>query len=73
MNMLESKGAVSITEPTRKTSTFQTTLNHILTNDHQHQIVPGIFQCNISNHFPFFCKIDINHETNITKKGISKT
>ena len=70
MNMLESNGAVSIiTEPTRKTSTSQTTLDHIITNDHQHQIVPGIFQCSISDHFPFFfCKIGINHETKITKK-----
>ena len=46
----------------------QTTLDHIRTNDHQHQIVPGIFQCDISDHFPVFCKIDINHETKITKK-----
>ena len=73
MNMLESNGGVSIiTEPTRTTSTSQTILDHIITNDLQHQIVPGIFQCDISDHFPFFCKIEINHETKITKKRYIK-
>ena len=72
MNMLESSGAVSIIiESTRKTSTSQTTLDH-RRNDNKHQIVPGIFQCNISDYFPVFCKIDINHKTNITKKRCIK-
>ena len=69
LNMLESNGAVSIiNKPTRITPTSCTTLDHIITNDRNHTILPGIIKTDISDHFPIFCEINIDHKIKIVKK-----
>ena len=44
-----------ITSPTKVTSTFQTSIDHIFTNDYELIITPGILTYLLSNHYPIFC------------------
>ena len=61
INMLNSNGLFHlITLPTRVTNTSSTVIDHIITNDSKHSIFPGIIKCDISDHYPVFCSIDIN-------------
>ena len=48
-----------ITKPTRVTSTSQTSIDHILTNDSKSSIKPGVFHYTISDHFLIVCEITI--------------
>ena len=57
-NMLSSHAVFPIiTKQTRVTDTSATTIDHILTNDCNHSVFPGIFTTDLSDHFPVFCKI----------------
>ena len=46
-----------ITTPSRATTTSQTVIDHILTNDNSSIIHPGVFLYKISDHFPIYCTI----------------
>ena len=49
-----------ITTPIRVTDTFATIIDHIITNDTKHPILPGILYSDISDHYPIFCQTDNN-------------
>ena len=57
--MLISYGAFPlITKPTRVTENSSSIIDHIISNDIKHPILPGIFEtCNVCDHYPIFCKI----------------
>lgn len=58
INMLASNGFYPlITLPTRVTVTSSTVIDHIITNDHKHQIFPGIIKADISDHYFIFCDV----------------
>ena len=46
-----------ITTPTRITATSQTTIHHILANDYDSVLTPGVFSFKLADHYPIFCKI----------------
>ena len=46
-----------ITKPTRVTSTTQTIIDHILTNDNESIMTPGVLSYKISDHYPTYCAI----------------
>ena len=48
-----------ITKPTRITDNSATIIDHIITNDYEHCIIPGIVKTiEISDHYPILCQID---------------
>ena len=49
-----------ITKPTRVTVTSQTLINHIFTNITARTVTSGIYQYDITDHFPIFCQIHNN-------------
>ena len=52
-----------ITKPTRVTSATQTTIDHILTNDDESIITPGVLSYKISDHYPIYYAIkNINNK-----------
>ena len=58
LNMIQSYGLLPlITKPTRVTETTSTILDHILTNDVHHCILPEIIQYDLSDHYPVFCTV----------------
>ena len=58
LRMIESNAFINlITKPTRITQSSQTTIDHILTNDSQSSITPGILIFSISDHLSTFCNI----------------
>ena len=71
LNMLISYGAFPlITKPTRVTKNSSSIIDHIISNDIKHYILPGIFEtCNVCDHYPIFCKIG----TLMTKNDNVKT
>ena len=46
-----------ITKRTRVTSTTQTMIDHILTNDNESIVTPGVLSYKISDHYPTYCAI----------------
>ena len=46
-----------ITKPTRVTSTTQTIIDHILTNDNESMMIPSVLSYKISDHYPIYCAI----------------
>ena len=58
--MLLSCGAFPlITKPTRITDNSATIIDHIITYDYEHCIIPGIVKTiEISDHYPILCQID---------------
>ena len=46
-----------ITKPTRVTSTTQTIIDHILTNDNESIMTPGVLSYKVSDHYPIYCAI----------------
>ena len=49
-----------ITKPTRVTVTSQTLIDHIFTNITARTVTSGIYQYDITDHFPIFCQIHNN-------------
>ena len=60
INILTSCSTVPIiTKLTRVTKTIATVLDHVITNDNKHELVPGIFESsNLSDHYIIFCQIN---------------
>ena len=57
LHMLQSNSCINlITKPTQVTSSTQTIIDHILTNDNESNITPGIFDYVVSDHSSI-CKI----------------
>jgi len=53
INIIESHGAVPIiTIPTRVTNDSSTTIDHIITNDFQHQLHPYVIEADLTDHYP---------------------
>ena len=55
-----------MTKPTRVTATLQTTIYHILPNNYDSALTPGVFSFKLADHYPIFCKIStpINKSNN---------
>ena len=71
LNVLISYGAFPlITKLTRKTENSLSIIDHIISKDIKHLILPVIFEtCNVCDHYPIFCKI----RTLMTKNDNVKT
>ena len=46
-----------ITDPTRVTLNSKTIIDHLLTNDCESKLAPGVISNKISDHFPIFCTV----------------
>ena len=58
IHFLQSNAFFSLTtSPTRVTSTSQTFIDHIFTNDYESIVTPGVLTYSLSNHYPMFCII----------------
>ena len=71
LNLLLSCGVFAmITKPTRVTNS-STIIDHVLTNDTNHSVLPGIFYSDISDHYPIFCQINKFHSrgSNVSAKS----
>jgi len=44
-----------ITKPTRVTDSSSTIIDHILTNNAIHTIIPGVIRTDLSDHYSTFC------------------
>ena len=56
LHMLESNTFSNlITKPTRVTENSQTIIDHLLTNDNESPINPGVLHYKLADHFPIFC------------------
>ena len=57
LNELKSNGFSNlITKSTRVTATSQTTIDHILSNDYDSVLTPGVFSFKLADHYPIFFK-----------------
>ena len=60
LHMLESNAFSNlITKPTRVTENSQTIIDHLLTNDNESLINPGVLHYKSADHFPIFCLISL--------------
>ena len=67
INLIVSNGAIPIiTKPTRVTPESSSIIDHIITNDSNHQIKSFIFEVDVSDHYPILCKID-KRKSNFSK------
>ena len=58
IRLLQSNAFFSlVTSPTRVTSTSQTSIDCIFTNDYESIVTPGVLTYWLSDHFPIFCTI----------------
>ena len=58
VNLIESNAFSSlITQPTRVTADSQTIIDHILTNDNESVITPGVFLYKLADHYAIYCSI----------------
>ena len=48
---------------TRVTDNSSTIIDHIITNDHPHNILSGVIKTDLTEHYPFF----LQFQTNIKK------
>ena len=73
LNMLLSCGAFPlITKPTRITDNSATIIDHIITNDYEHCIIPGIMKTiEIRDHYPILCQIDAIRSSRKSESGQS--
>ena len=73
LNIIESYGLLPlITKPTRVTETTSTILDHILTYDVHHCILPRIIQYDLSDHYPIFCTVFDPSSENCEKFGMKQ-
>ena len=57
-NAITSSGAVSVvTLPTRVTNNSSTVIDHIITNDLNHQVTPRVIRSSMTDHYVVACKI----------------
>ena len=58
LDMLISNGYYPlINVTTRVTDNSSTIIDHIVTNDHIHNILPGVIKTDLTDHYPIFCTI----------------
>ena len=58
VHMIESNAFLSlITQPTRVTAGSQTIIDHLLTNDAESVITPGVFLHKLADHYAIYCSI----------------
>ena len=58
INNITSNGAFNIiTKPTRVTPISETLIDHVITNDITHTIVPSIILSDLTDHYPISCSI----------------
>ena len=58
MQVITSNGAFSlITKPTRVTDKTATVIDHIITNDTAHSILPRVIRTSLTDHYAIMCKI----------------
>ena len=58
MQVITSNGAFSvITKPTRVTDKTATVIDHIITNDTAHSILPRVIRTSLTDHYAIICKI----------------
>ena len=58
LQTLNSNGFTSlITNPARVTLNSETVIDHLLTNDCESKLTPGVISYKISDHFPIFCTV----------------
>ena len=68
LDMLISNGCYSlINVPTLATDNSSTIIGHIITNNHIHNIFPGVIKTDLTDHYPIFCTI-----SNLTLKTFHK-
>ena len=68
LDMLISNGYYPlINVPTRVTDNSSTIIDHIVTNDHTHNILPGVIKTDLTDHYPILCTI-----SNLTLKKSHK-
>ena len=59
MQVITSNGAFSlITKPTRVTDKTATVIDHIITNDTAHSILPCVTPTSLTEHYAIMCKIN---------------
>ena len=57
IDMLLSNGYyLLICVPTWVTENTSTIIDHIISNNHMHQIIPGVIKADLTDHFLFFVK-----------------
>ena len=67
LDMLISNGYYPlINVPTGVTDNSSTIIDHIITNDHTHNISSGVIKTDLTDHFPIFCTI-----SNVTLKNLT--
>ena len=71
LNVLKSNGFSNlITKPTRVTATSQTTIDHILSNDYDSALTPGVFSYKLADHYPIVCKISTPVDKSNNRDGM---
>ena len=71
LNVLKSNGFSNlITKPTRVTATSQTTIDHILSNDYDSVLTPGVFSYKLADHYPIVCKISTPIDKSNNRDGM---
>ena len=71
LNVLKSNGFSSlITKPTRVTASSQTTIDHILSNNYDSVLTPGVFSFKLADHYPIFCKISTPIDNSNNREGM---
>ena len=58
LQTLDTNGFTCLTtDPTRVTLDSKTIIDHLLTNDYESKLTPGVISYKISDHFPIFCTV----------------
>ena len=58
IHLLQNSAFFSLnTSPTRVTSTSQTSIDYIFTNDYKSTVTPSVLTYSLSDHYPIFCTI----------------
>ena len=52
------------------TATSQTTVDHILSNDYDSVLTPGVFSFKLADHYPIFCKISTPIDKSNNREGM---
>ena len=61
-----------ITKPTRVSDSSATIIDHTLTNNYEHSIIPSIAKTNeISNHYPILCQVNLTQTCKTTDSTVT--
>ena len=68
INIITSHAAVPlITEPTRVTTNSSSIIDHIITNDTEHDLRPIVIETDLTDHYPIFCVVNKFKTSTVTK------